>query len=485
MAISTRDLLLGKEDEKQKATRTTGAAVPPSPPDRQYEQTTRTTGAGTLPTEQNNVPQSNTPQTAAPQNGSTQTVAGQTNTPQTAAQQTSRKTAITLPPAFSKEADRVNALNNVNEKLATYGGAALRGELSAQQRRAADEEDYGYSPEFMVKWREYKDNRDKSTADLVAALKASDSYKPLSEEDKKKEEKKRRRDAIFAAIGDGVQALSNLYFTTKGALNSYDPKNSLSAKAQERWDRLDAGREKEKANHLNLMLKINALRDAADKDELGWMKEFENVKARRKAQKAEDRATAAAAAAKQRNADRDYGLKKAKQEADAKRADEAAKEQARHNRAQEAIGRRRNAISASKGGGRSSNSSYGGDGTAGSYTIRLHDGSIQQYDKSRTGALTALAPMMKRKAEAASKRYAAKGDKVRAAHYGDIAEKLEGKANTKETMAAIVAENVWDFPSMDAEVRKAIGIGGGFDVNTYKHKSTTSTKGTVQRPPLN
>jgi len=436
MAISTKDLLLGKEDGGQKAT--------------------RTTGAGTPPTEQNNVPQSNTPQAAT--------------------QQTSQKAAIVPPSVFSKEADRVNALNNVNEKLAKYGGAALRGELPAQQRRAAGEEDYGYSPEFMAKWREYADKNDKSTADLVAALKASDSYKPLSEEDKKKEEKKRRRDVIFAAIGDGVQALSNLYFTSKGALNNYDPKNSLSAKAQERWDRLDAEREKEKANHLNLMLKINALRNAADKDELGWMKEFENIKAKRKAQKAE----AAAAAAKQRNADRDYGLKKAKQEADAKRADEAAKEAARHNRAQEAIGRRNAATAAARARG----SSGGGGGKSENYTIRLHDGSVREYDKSRTGALTSLAPTMKNKALAAAKRYADAGDNERAAHYRDIATQLSEKANTMETMAAIVAANVWDFPSMDADVRKAIGAEGGFNANEYRRKPTAK-KSAAAKPPLN
>ena len=68
-------------------------------------------------------------------------------------------------------------------------------------------------------------------------------YKPPTEEELEKERKKEKREKIFAAIGDGIAALSNLYFTTQGAPNAYDPKNSLSAKAQERWDKLKKERE--------------------------------------------------------------------------------------------------------------------------------------------------------------------------------------------------------------------------------------------------
>lgn len=57
------------------------------------------------------------------------------------------------------------------------------------------------------------------------------------------EEKRRNRARIFNAIGDGVSALSNLYFTTKGAPSvQYDPRASLSARSQARWDEIDKAR---------------------------------------------------------------------------------------------------------------------------------------------------------------------------------------------------------------------------------------------------
>lgn len=51
--------------------------------------------------------------------------------------------------------------------------------------------------------------------------------KPRTPEEQERLEKKRKRDALFAAIGDGISALSNLYFTTKGS-PSADQSKSLS-----------------------------------------------------------------------------------------------------------------------------------------------------------------------------------------------------------------------------------------------------------------
>lgn len=63
-----------------------------------------------------------------------------------------------------------------------------------------------------------------------------------SEAEDEAERKRQRRNAVFAAIGDGLSALSNLYFAGKGAPSSYDPRLSLSAKLQERYDKLNAER---------------------------------------------------------------------------------------------------------------------------------------------------------------------------------------------------------------------------------------------------
>lgn len=61
---------------------------------------------------------------------------------------------------------------------------------------------------------------------------------PRTKEEQEKLEKKRKRDALFAAIGDGVSALSNLYFTTKGS-PSADQSKSLSKAIRERDDKED------------------------------------------------------------------------------------------------------------------------------------------------------------------------------------------------------------------------------------------------------
>lgn len=59
------------------------------------------------------------------------------------------------------------------------------------------------------------------------------------------DEKRHKRAAMFTAIGDGINALSNLYFTTKGAPNQFDPKETMSGKMRERWDRIEADRRRE------------------------------------------------------------------------------------------------------------------------------------------------------------------------------------------------------------------------------------------------
>lgn len=52
------------------------------------------------------------------------------------------------------------------------------------------------------------------------------------------EQKKRKRDEIFAAIGDGVSAMSNLFFTTRGAPNMYTGDDTASKRTKVRYDKL-------------------------------------------------------------------------------------------------------------------------------------------------------------------------------------------------------------------------------------------------------
>ena len=101
-------------------------------------------------------------------------------------------------------------------------------------------------------------------------------YKPPTAEELEKERKKEKRDKVFAAIGDGIAALSNLYFTTKGAPNAFYPRNSLSAKARERWEKLNKEREENARYYMQEAMKAQALDDdKADKDR-SYMSKLQN-----------------------------------------------------------------------------------------------------------------------------------------------------------------------------------------------------------------
>lgn len=76
-------------------------------------------------------------------------------------------------------------------------------------------------------------------------------YKPLSAEELEKERKRQKRKELFAAIGDGLSALSNIFFTTQGAPNMDDGKNTLSAAAQARYDKMKAEREAKNKYYMN------------------------------------------------------------------------------------------------------------------------------------------------------------------------------------------------------------------------------------------
>lgn len=100
-------------------------------------------------------------------------------------------------------------------------------------------------------------------------------YKPPTEEELEKERKKEKREKIFAAIGDGIAALSNLFFTTQGAPNAYDPKNSLSAKAQERWDKLKKERDENGRYYTAAYMQAMKNDEEGARDDRNWRHQLE------------------------------------------------------------------------------------------------------------------------------------------------------------------------------------------------------------------
>ena len=57
-------------------------------------------------------------------------------------------------------------------------------------------------------------------------------------------EKKERTKARIAALGDGLRALSNIYFATKGAKVVHNPESDMTKAVNKRKAYMDAQREK-------------------------------------------------------------------------------------------------------------------------------------------------------------------------------------------------------------------------------------------------
>lgn len=91
-----------------------------------------------------------------------------------------------------------------------------------------------------------------------------------SDEDKRKQMRRERRKAIVSALGDGLSALSNLYFTTKGAPDQ-GLKPGMTDAAKKRMDDLRAQWQKEKDKYQDLMLKGLEM----DREQGNWLKSYE------------------------------------------------------------------------------------------------------------------------------------------------------------------------------------------------------------------
>ena len=99
-------------------------------------------------------------------------------------------------------------------------------------------------------------------------------YTPPTEEELAKEKKKQKRAQIFAAIGDGVTALANLYFATQYAPNMYDGKNTLSHSNKVRYDKLVKDREEKNTAYFNGLMKARQADEAAADRERSWQRQL-------------------------------------------------------------------------------------------------------------------------------------------------------------------------------------------------------------------
>lgn len=100
-----------------------------------------------------------------------------------------------------------------------------------------------------------------SYADIFKAI--YDNGEEETVEQKKKRLKRERTNAIISSVGDGLRALSNMYFATKNAKVNHNPKQDMSATMLKRKQLLDTQREKNRAAWLKGYQKAQELDEYA------------------------------------------------------------------------------------------------------------------------------------------------------------------------------------------------------------------------------
>ena len=105
-------------------------------------------------------------------------------------------------------------------------------------------------------------------------LSYADMYKMLNPEreetaeQKANRERKERTKARIAALGDGLRALSNIYFSTKGARVVHNPESDMTKVVNKRKEYMDAQREKNRAAWLAGYQRAMALDEEARNNDM-------------------------------------------------------------------------------------------------------------------------------------------------------------------------------------------------------------------------
>lgn len=189
-----------------------------------------------------------------------------------------QKVAQTQAPVFTqqqldaagKKIDQINAATPTDgamkaaraKTIATQ--QAIANGVDVNQTVPSDEEDKPSVP--IVKKEEPKPQ--------AKQLSYADMYKMLNPEQeetaeqKERREKKERTKARIAAIGDGLRALSNIYFSTKGAKVVHNPELDMTKVVNKRKEYMDAQRERNQAAWLAGYQRAMALDEEARKNDL-------------------------------------------------------------------------------------------------------------------------------------------------------------------------------------------------------------------------
>lgn len=108
-----------------------------------------------------------------------------------------------------------------------------------------------------------------------------------SKAEEEKARKKEKRDKTFATIGDGISALSNLYFTTQYAPNAFDPTNTMSDRTRERWERWMKDKKDNDNIYINARMRAYERDRAAAEADRQWRWQMEQAAKKAAADEAE------------------------------------------------------------------------------------------------------------------------------------------------------------------------------------------------------
>lgn len=171
-----------------------------------------------------------------------------------------QKVAQTQAPVFTqqqldaagKKVDQMNAATPTDDAMKAARAKtiatqqAIANGVDVNQGVTSDEEDKPSVP--IVKKEEPKPQ--------PKQLSYADMYKMLNPElnetaeQRANREKKERTKARIAALGDGLRALSNIYFATKGAKVVHNPESDMTKAVNKRKAYMDAQREKNRVSWL-------------------------------------------------------------------------------------------------------------------------------------------------------------------------------------------------------------------------------------------
>ena len=99
-------------------------------------------------------------------------------------------------------------------------------------------------------------------------------YTPPTADELEKEKKRERRAQLFAAIGDGITALSNLYFASQYAPNMYNGQNTLTGANKVRYDKLIKDRDEKNMAYFNGLLRARQADAEAANLERSWQRQL-------------------------------------------------------------------------------------------------------------------------------------------------------------------------------------------------------------------